>query len=95
MREAVSTKGLSCGYGTCLLISLEPLGVFPVPCMGHQNFDLKQTGCQILLQQRRVYLGSANNYSLESAPMVSHVQVLAGQGQENSFIEGRRKLGGL
>ena len=35
--------------------------------------DLKQTDCQIFLQQRWVYLGSAKNYTSESATIASHL----------------------
>ena len=57
--------------------------------------DLKQIDCQLFLQQRRIYLGSAENCHLGSASMVSQMQVPALQGKENTFIEGKRKLGGL
>ena len=67
----------------------EPLGVFFSPCTGHQNVDLKQIDCQIFLQERWIYSGSAENCNLGSATMVSFRQVPAQQGEENSFIEGK------
>ena len=55
--------------------------------------DLKQTDYQIFLQQRWVCLGSAENCSLESATLVSYVQVPTRQGKENAFIEGEKEAG--
>ena len=40
-----------------------------------KNVELKQIDCQIFLQQRLVYLGSAENCSSGSATMMSHVLV--------------------
>ena len=42
-----------------------------------------------------VYLGLTKNYNLESTDLESHVQVPSKNGEENSFIKGKRKLGGL
>ena len=39
--------------------------------------------------------GLAENFSLRSGTMVSHLQVSAQQGKENAFIEGKRKVGEL
>ena len=53
---------------------------------------LKETDCQILLQQRWVYLGSAENCISESPVMGSHMQVSAQQGKKNTFIDGKMQL---
>ena len=55
------------------------------------DVDLKQMDCKIFLQQRWAYLVSAENCSLGSATMVSHVQVPAWQGKENTFKGRKRK----
>ena len=68
---------------------LEPLGVYSGAHTDCHNVDMKQIDYQIFLQQRWVYLGSAENCNSVSATMVSHMQVSKGQGKENSFIEGK------
>ena len=42
----------------------ESAGVISGPSMSHQNVDLKQIDCQIFLQPRWAYSGSAENCSL-------------------------------
>lgn len=83
--------------GIALVCSLAPetLGVFFGSCTGHQNIDLKQIDCQIFLQQKWVYSGSAENHSLGSATVASFRRVPAQQGEESYFYRGKRKLGGL
>ena len=56
--------------------------------------DLKQIDCQIFLQQRWVYLRSAETCHLGSIIMMRHLQIPAGQGKENVFAKGKRKRGG-
>ena len=56
--------------------------------------DLKQIDCQMYLQQKWVYLGSAENCNSGSATRVSHVQAPPGQGKDICIAE-KRKLGGL
>ena len=62
---------------------------------GHLNVDLKQINCQLFLQQKWVYSSSAKNCSSESATIANRMQVLSKNGKENSFIKGKRKLGGF
>ena len=63
--------------------------------MANSRFvDLQQTDCQIFLQQRWVYSGLAESCTLGSAATVSHMQVLAWQEKETTFIDGKRKFGG-
>ena len=74
--------------------------VLRIPVIGHIIHILvltKQIDCQILLQQRWVYSGSAENCNLRSATMASHVQASHGQVPTwgNAFIKGKRKLRGL
>ena len=45
--------------------------------------NLEQIDCQMFLQQRWVYLGSAENCSSGSATMASQVQVPARRGKES------------
>lgn len=40
-------------------------------------------------------LRSAENFSSASTTMMSHMQVLKWQGKKDSFIEVKKKLGGL
>ena len=69
--------------------------------------DLKQIDCQLFLQQKKFsvffwswvfffffFLEISKELHLESATMVSPVQPPCKNGEENSFREGRRKLGG-
>ena len=65
-----------------------------VLCQSQSIVGLKETDCQILLQQRWVYLGSAEKSNSWSPTMGSHVQGSAQQGKENTFIEGKMQLGG-
>ena len=53
------------------------------------DIDLEQIDCQVLFQQRWGYLGSAKNCNLGSATMVSHMQFLAREGEENSKHRGK------
>ena len=55
---------------------------------------LRETDYHLFLQQRWVYLGSAENCSSGSTTMVSHMQVSAHQGKANVFMEGKRMLEG-
>ena len=57
------------------------------------SIDLKQIDCQLFLQQRWVYSGSAENCNLGSATMVSQGQVPTCQEKESTFIEGGREVG--
>lgn len=61
-----------------------PFGVLSGPLVGHPDVNLKQVDCQVFLQQRWIYSGSAENCSSESATMVSHMQV--------PYCKGQRKL---
>lgn len=56
--------------------------------------DLKQTEHQIFLQQRWVYLGSADNGNSGSAITERQVQVPEEQGKEKTLIEGKRSWEG-
>ena len=56
------------------------------------NHNLKYTDCQILLQQRWVYLRSAENCNSGSVIMASSKKVPEGQGKENAFLERKRKF---
>ena len=56
------------------------------------HVDLKQIESQLFLQQKLVYSGSAKNCNLESA---HHMHVPTQQEEDNAFIEGKMKLGGL
>ena len=42
-----------------------------------------------------VYLGSAENGNIASVTVVSNVQILTWEGEENTFIGRKRNLGGL
>ena len=55
--------------------------------------DLKQTDCQVFLQQRWAYQGSAENCNSGPATMVSHIQSLPEQGKENFLIERKTEIG--
>ena len=55
--------------------------------------SLKKIDCQIFLQQRWIYLGSAENCNSGSATMVSVCKFP--HDEENAFIQGKRELGGL
>ena len=52
---------------------------------------MKQIECQVSLQQRWIYWGSAENYCLRLQATTSPGRATQG----NAFIEGKRKLGGL
>ena len=69
------------------LILITPSPFFSSQGLGTHCWS--ETDCQIFLQQRCVYVGSAENYSSGSTTMVSHVQVPTEPGKENIFIEGR------
>ena len=56
--------------------------------------DLKQTDCQIFIQQKWICLGSVENCNSRCATMESLMQVPAKQ-VKNTFKEVKRKLGGL
>lgn len=58
---------------------------------------LRQSDHQAFFQQKKkkVYLGSAKNCNFGEATMVSHMQILSKNGEENSFIEEKKKLRGL
>ena len=65
--QAVSNNGLDYEYWTCFCSSaLELSGIISGMC--HQNVDLKQIDCYILLQQWRAYLGSAESYKAGYKP---------------------------
>ena len=55
--------------------------------------DLKQIGCQVFLQQRWVYLGSAEDCSSGSTNMVSHVKISVLQGKMNVFYREEKEGG--
>ena len=55
--------------------------------------DLKQIDCHLFLQQRWVYLWSAENCNSGSTIMVSHVQVSAHQEKASVFMEGEKNVG--
>ena len=57
------------------LLSLHSSGIFSNTGRGHQKVDLKQTYCQIFLQQRWVYLGSGENCNPGSVNMVSCMKI--------------------
>ena len=55
--------------------------------------DLKQTDCQLFLQQRWVYSGSIENCSLWSAIMVSHAQVPQTARERECFYRKEKGVG--
>ena len=57
-----------------------------------RNVDLKQIDCQLFLQQKCVYQGSAKNCNLVFEHGELHAQFHTG-GQEKSFKGEKRKLG--
>lgn len=56
--------------------------------------DRIQIVCQLLLQQKWIYLKSVENCNSGSAAVASHMQVPTRQGKESTFRERKRKLGG-
>ena len=58
-----------------------------------RSVDLKQIDCQIFLQQRWLYLRSAENCNSVSATIASHMQVLTWQGKRNTFCREEKKIG--
>ena len=74
VREQKSQPRFNYQYYSCLLTSLEPSGVFSDPSKAHQTADLKHIDYQIFIhppQKKRIYLGSAENYNLQSTTMLS------------------------
>ena len=75
--------------------------MFPVQGLYREGWVLVTNFKQFLFQSaifpaRMVYLGSAENCNLESATMVSYMQVPTWQGKgDNFFMEKKRKLGGF
>ena len=65
------------------------------PHVGHHKCWPKTNRLPVISPAKWVYLGPAKNCNSGSAAMASHVWVLTHQGEENSFKEGKRKLGGL
>lgn len=60
-------------------------------CCG--SADLKQTNCQVFLQQRRIYSGSAKNCNWGPTNVMSHVQVPTQQGKEKLLQRGKGSWG--
>lgn len=67
----------------------------PVRRLSQPSVDLKHIDCQLFLQQKQIYSGSGENCNSGCATIAGHMQVPAKQRKENSFIEGKGKLGGL
>ena len=55
----------------------------------------KQIDCQMFLCLRWVFPGSADNCDLESAVLMSPMQIPPQRGEKHAFIKRKRELGGL
>ena len=67
-------------------------GAFAGPCREKKSDGLKQTDCQVFLQQRWGYSGSAEKCSSGSATMVSHVEFRHSEGKR-ALLWGRGRWG--
>ena len=56
-------------------------GAFSGPCRDKKSDGLKHIDCQVFLQQRWAYSGSAGKYSSGSATVVSHVEFQHSEGK--------------
>ena len=90
-KKAVGNRGLNCWSHTHLPTSPGVFRCFLWSLYGFQNVDIKQIDCQIFLQERWVYSGSAEFYfrvfNHEEPHRSPHIHE-----KEPSFIEGKREL---
>ena len=70
--------------------TLELLGIFYGPCTGHQTVGLKEIHCQLSLQRRWIYLGSAENCNLGFVNSESCREFPRQQGKENFYKEEKK-----
>ena len=59
----------------------EVLGIFSSPCKGKKSDDLKQIDCQVFLQQRWVYSGSAERRWATRKPCTGRERALSRRGR--------------
>ena len=90
-KKAVGNSGLNCWSHTRLPTSPGIFRCFLWLLNSFQNADIKQIDCQIFLQERWVYSGSAEFYfrvfNHEEPHRSPHIHE-----KEPSFIEGKREL---
>ena len=84
--KAVNNNKLYCGDLT--YFAQQPWS-FSSPCAGHQNVDLKQTDCQIFLQEKKnsLILNQQRIWGLQA--WQATYKPLQLQGKESTFMEGR------
>ena len=88
----MSKNGLTLGIAPVCSPASELSRVSMDPSTDHQNIDLKQMDCQLLLQLKWVHSGSTKNCNLRSATMACHL--LAPASQERAHLNGELEWNG-